>query len=230
VGETGTGKELAAQLVHARSARAGQPFVVVHCGGLSPLLVESELFGHKAGSFTGADRDRVGLVDAAAGGTLFLDEIATMTPEAQIRLLRFLQSKEARPVGATQSHVVDVRVVAATNQDLWKLVPHQFREDLFYRLRVAEVVLPPLRARPGDVELLAEHFLAAGCRGCLAPCGEKRLTADALAALARHRWPGNVRELENALAAVAAVCDGGPVDVPELAAVVGMGLAETVTG
>jgi len=192
-GETGTGKELAAKAVHQQSARHGGPFVAVDCGALSEGLLESELFGHVKGAFTGALRDKPGLFEAASGGTIFLDEIGGVSFALQQRLLRVLQEREATRVGATRPTRVDVRVIAATNRELRAEVrAGRFREDLFYRLNVFPVVLPPLRERRSDIPLLVEHALArAGPRatavGCCSPFATRLLRA--------YDWPGNVREL-----------------------------------
>ncbi len=196
-GETGTGKELVARLIHQNGPRAQARFVVVDCAALPATLLESELFGAVRGAYTGADRDRSGLLEAAAGGTVFLDEIGEIEPAFQLRLLRFLQEKEIRPVGATASRKVDVRVVAATNRDLRPLVAQgRFREDLWYRLHVASLEIPPLRERREDIPLLAEHFLKefAGLYG-----RQIRLDSSALRLLTEYSWPGNVRQLRHVL-------------------------------
>ncbi|MCO5169347.1 MAG: sigma-54 dependent transcriptional regulator [Planctomycetes bacterium] len=199
-GETGTGKELVARALHHASRRAGGPFVSLNCAALPEGLLESELFGHVKGAFTGATSASAGLFRAASGGTLFLDEVGEMSPALQAKLLRVLEAREVRPVGATEVVAVDVRVVSATHRDLLAEAarePPGFREDLFYRLAVIEVDLPPLRARPGDVPLLARHFLRELARARGEP--ERALSPAALEALARHSWPGNVRELKGAL-------------------------------
>ncbi|MGH7278292.1 MAG: sigma-54-dependent transcriptional regulator, partial [Candidatus Rokuibacteriota bacterium] len=196
-GESGTGKELIARGVHHASARAARPFVAVNCGAVPEALLESELFGHMRGAFTGAVASKPGLFEEAHGGTLFLDEIGDMPAALQVKLLRALQSGEMRRLGATQAMTIDVRVLAATNRDLAELIRQEkFREDLFYRLNVIQVVLPPLRERREDIPALAEHFLArsAGRLG-----RELRLSPEALERLLRYPWPGNVRELENAM-------------------------------
>ena len=197
-GESGTGKGVLARAVHARSRRAAGPFVTVHCPSLSAELLESELFGHAKGAFTGAVRDTAGKVAAAEGGTLFLDEVGDLPPALQPKLLRLLQEKAYERVGETRTRTADVRIVAATNRNLEaEVTAGRFREDLLYRLNVIEVTLPPLRQRPKDVLPLARHLL-----GFFARQSAKRVTAftpEAEAALARYSWPGNVRELRNAV-------------------------------
>ncbi len=212
-GESGTGKELAARTIHRRGPRARGPFVAANCATLPEQLLDSELFGHVRGSFTGADRDRAGLFEQAHTGTLFLDEVACLTPAAQESLLRVLETGEVRRVGGAETARVDVRVVAATNEDLETAGP--FRRDLFYRLNVLRVDLPPLRDRKEDLPLLVEHFLARIARET--GTARKRLTPAALARLAAHPWPGNVRELENALRRAAALTDAPALDEPDLA-------------
>jgi len=196
-GENGTGKELAAHNLHLRSKRANGPFLAVNCAAIPETLVESELFGHERGAFTGADRRRAGMFEAAEGGTLFLDEIGELPLAIQPSLLRAVQSGEIRPVGSERTRRVDVRVVAATNRDLLAEVSAgRFREDLYYRLSALEIDIPPLRERREDIALLARYFLANS------PESEKRslvLEDDAIQRLASHDWPGNVRELENAM-------------------------------
>lgn len=197
-GESGTGKERLARFVHEESARQGGPFVAVNCGALPESLLESELFGHAKGAFTGADRDREGLFEAARGGTLFLDEIGEVPVGMQVKLLRALQEREVRRIGETRDRPVDVRIVAATNRDLlFEVERERFREDLYYRLGVVELRLPPLRERLDDVIPLARVLLERLRSRIARP--EIRLGNEACQALLRHDWPGNVRELENAL-------------------------------
>ncbi len=195
-GETGTGKTLLARALHALSTRKGGPFVEVNCGALPETLLESELFGHVKGAFTGAVRDKVGKFEAAEGGTIFLDEIGTSSPAFQVKLLRVLQERVIERVGDTKTIPVDVRVVLATNKDLDKAVAAgEFREDLYYRIQVVGIEMPPLRARPGDIAPLAEHFLQRFA--ALHGRARLRFSPAALAALAAATWPGNVRQLEN---------------------------------
>ncbi len=197
-GETGTGKEVLARHIHRQSARARRPFVGVNCGALPETLLESELFGHKAGAFTGAIADRVGLFEEANGGTIFLDEIGDISPALQLKVLRVLQEREILRVGESKSRPIDVRVMAATNRDLAKAIAEgKFREDLFYRLRVVEIVIPPLRARREDIVPLARYLVGKIGRKLNLP--RLRLDARCLDLLAEYRWPGNVRELENAI-------------------------------
>lgn len=204
LGETGTGKELVARALHRASARSARPFVAVNCAAIPAELMESELFGHVKGAFTGATADRLGRFREADGGTLFLDEIGDMPLATQAKILRVLQEREITPVGGTRVLPVDVRVVAATHRDLPAAVAEgRFREDLWYRLQVVSLVLPPLRERLGDVLLLAEHFLRR--IGGVAP---KRLSAAAARRLVGHRWPGNVRELRNAMERAAIMAHG----------------------
>ena len=201
-GESGTGKELFARFIHLKSKRVGGPFVPINCGALPEPLLESELFGHVKGSFTGAIRDKEGLFTVAAGGTLFLDEIGDTTPAIQVKLLRVLQEREIIPVGATEAVPVDVRILAATNKDLEKEVEKgAFRQDLYYRLNVIPIVIPPLRERRDDVPLLLEHVLARAGFANSMPGGNRSqdhiFTEKAFQALCAYDWPGNVRELEN---------------------------------
>jgi transcriptional regulator with PAS, ATPase and Fis domain len=195
-GESGTGKSLVARAIHRRSGRREQPFVEVACGALPETLLESELFGHVAGAFTGASGNKIGRFAQADGGTIFLDEIGTASPSMQVRLLRVLQDFEFEPVGGTETSRVDTRVILATNEDLDKAVATGcFRRDLYYRINVINVELPPLRARISDVPILARHFLERICDEI-----GKSVTGfsdEALAALQTYHWPGNVRELQN---------------------------------
>jgi DNA-binding NtrC family response regulator len=208
-GESGTGKELVAQAIHQRSPRRGRPFVAVNCAAISKELVESELFGHEKGAFTGADARRVGRFEAANEGTIFLDEIGDMAPETQAKVLRVLQERTFERVGGQQVQKVDVRVVAATHRDLESEVRRgRFREDLYYRLRVVEIALPPLRERTEDLPALAQRLLEQLAQRLGRE--PRRMSAGALARLARHPWPGNVRELRNVLEQ-AAVLSSGPV-------------------
>lgn len=197
-GESGTGKELIAQAIHQNSPRADQAFVKIHCAALVESLLESELFGHERGSFTGAERRREGRFELADGGTLFLDEIGEISPSTQVKLLRVLQEREFERVGGNQTLSVDVRVVAATNRNLKGMVDDgTFRADLYYRLNVVNVELPPLRRRPGDIAALSDHFLRHFARDNDRPV--HGMSDGVLAALSRYPWPGNVRELENVM-------------------------------
>src|SRR5678815_3064921 len=212
-GESGTGKELIARAIHRHSRRASRPFVAVNCGALVETLLESELFGHVRGSFTGAVTDHKGVFEQAHGGTVFLDEIGDTTPALQVKLLRVLQEHEVRPVGSTRAVSVDARVVAATNVDLERAVTeHRFRHDLYYRLSVVVISLPPLRDRRGDIPLLIQQFLHASSarRGRTVA-----MTAGAIEALTRYDWPGNVRELENTIERLV-VFSRGDIDVGDL--------------
>jgi len=197
-GESGTGKELVARAVHFNSLRRDRPFVAVNCGAVPETLLESELFGHVRGAFTGALTNKKGLVEAAEGGTIFLDEIGEMAPPMQVKLLRVLQDHRFRRLGGTEEQQADVRVIAATNQDLPKTVAEgRFREDLYYRLNVLSIKLPPLRDRVEDIPLLAEHFL----EHFVTQMGKRvrTISAEAMQLLQAHAWPGNVRELQNAI-------------------------------
>ncbi len=214
-GETGTGKELIARALHFQGDRRLQPFVAVNCGAIAASLIESELFGHAKGAFTGADRERSGLFAAADGGTLFLDEIGELPLELQPKLLRVLQEGEFRRVGDTRSQQVSVRVVAATARNLRdEVAGGRFREDLFYRLAVVEIALPPLRERRDDIPLLANHFLEkiANRQGGRIPI----LTTAAVRRLQEYTWPGNVRELQNFMEKVMIFCRGDKIDLDDL--------------
>jgi transcriptional regulator with PAS, ATPase and Fis domain len=207
LGESGTGKELVARAVHERSERRESPLVTVNCAAIPESLLESELFGHEKGAFTGALANHVGLVEEAHGGTLFLDEIGELSLSAQARLLRLLQESEVRRVGSTRTHKVDVRLIAATHRDLESMMKlGQFRSDLYFRLRVFEIRLPPLRERKGDLQLLSAKLLERIRARLNRP--HITLSKDAHAALAAHHWPGNVRELENALERAVILCEG----------------------
>jgi two-component system response regulator PilR (NtrC family) len=197
-GESGTGKELVARAIHALSLRREHPFVAVNCGAMPEALLESELFGHVRGAFTGADKDKKGLIEAADGGTVFLDEIGEMAPTMQVKLLRVLQERKYRRVGGTDESAANIRVIAATNRDLPQLVGEgKFREDLFYRLNVIPLKMPALRDRADDIPLIAEHFLAKYTREMNKTI--EAFSPAALSALQAYPWPGNVRELENAV-------------------------------
>lgn len=215
-GESGTGKEVLARYIHRLSGRADGPFLSINCGALPEGLLESELFGHVKGSFTGAIKDKDGLLTAAAGGTFFLDEIGEMSPATQVKLLRALQEREVTPVGATTPLPIDVRILAATNQELEQEIERgNFRSDLYYRLNVIQLRLPPLRERIEDVPLLAQHFLES--RGDSAGA-VARITDQTMDLLVQHDWPGNVRELQNALERAAVVTGDGeitPASLPE---------------
>jgi two-component system NtrC family response regulator len=210
LGDTGTGKELAARAVHDESLRAEMPFVPINCGALPENLIESELFGHRKGSFTGADEHRVGLFAVANGGTVFLDEIGELPKAMQAKLLRFLESGEVRRVGDNEAFTCDVRVVCATNRHLDEMVAAgEFREDLWFRINTFEIALPPLRDRLDDVELLARHFAVRF--GAPARPADELFTPAALAALAEHLWPGNVRELANVIEHAMILCERLPI-------------------
>jgi DNA-binding NtrC family response regulator len=214
LGESGSGKELVAHAVHANSLRASAPFVVINCGALPETLLESELFGHERGAFTGANTSRKGLLESAAGGTVFLDEISETSLSFQVKLLRVIQEREIRRVGSNETILVDIRLIAATNRDLREMLrKNQFREDLFHRLNVFTIALPPLRDRAGDIPLLASHFL----KGFNAAQRKSvRLSSDAIEAMKRYPWPGNVREFRNVLERAVTFNDTGVIQSSEL--------------
>ena len=215
-GESGTGKELVARAIHMRSSRSEAPFVRVNCGALAEGVLESELFGHVRGAFTGAVKQRRGRFELAHKGILFLDEIADISPAVQVKLLRVLQEKEFEQVGGEQTIKVDVRVIAATNRDLENdLSEGRFREDLFYRLHVIPIHVPPLRERRADIPLLAEHFIKSLSDEIQAH--PVQLTSEAINILTHYGWPGNVRELENAIERAIVLCDGNQIDEGDLA-------------
>ncbi|MGK4000908.1 sigma-54-dependent transcriptional regulator [Sorangium sp. So ce1024] len=214
-GESGTGKGELARAIHAKGPRAKAPFVTLHCAALAESLLESELFGHERGAFTGADRRRIGRFEQAHGGTLFLDEVGEIAPATQVKLLRVLQERMFERVGGNETISVDVRLIAATNRDLAAAVQEgRFREDLYYRLNVVHIDMPPLRVRDTDVLLLANHFL----RRFAAENHRKieGFTDQARAKLVAHRWPGNVRELENAIERAVVLCDDTRIDADHL--------------
>jgi two-component system, NtrC family, response regulator PilR len=214
-GESGTGKELAARAIHARSPRKDRPFVSINCGAMPDELLESELFGHARGSFTGAVTAKKGLFEVADGGTLFLDEIGDTSAAMQVKLLRVLQERRIRRVGGTDEAEVNVRVLAATNQDLEQMVrERRFREDLFYRINVIQMVMPPLRDKREDIPRLVEHFLAR--YGAIMGKRVARVGEDALRQLCEHDWPGNVRELENVIERAVALARGETITPAEL--------------
>jgi len=214
-GESGTGKELVARLIHDKGPRSDRPFVPVNCGAIPTELMESEFFGHRKGSFTGADSDKEGLFQVAEGGTLFLDEVAELPLHMQVKLLRAIQEKAVRPVGARQEIPTDVRLLSATHKDLGALVEEgQFRQDLYYRLNVIQLTVPPLRERSEDIPMLIEH-----CLKKLAAASDEpaySLDPEAQDALCRYAFPGNVRELENILERAITLCEGSRIDVADL--------------
>jgi two-component system, NtrC family, response regulator HydG len=224
-GESGTGKELIARALHDAGPRRERPFLAINCTALPESLLESELFGHTRGAFTGAISARAGLFVEASGGTLFLDEIGDMAPALQAKLLRVVQQGEVRPVGSDESRAVDVRVIAATHQALEeRLADGRFRQDLFYRLNVVPITVPSLRERLDDVPMLAEHFLAAArARNPHSPVA--RVTPEVVTALSRYSWPGNVRELENLIERLVVVGTNAVIGLPDLTA-----LAPSVLG
>ena len=213
-GESGTGKELIARSIHFNSERANKPFLAVNCGALPESLLESELFGHTKGSFTGAVADKKGLFRSVAGGTLFLDEVGEMPLVLQVKLLRALQEHEVTPVGATAPQTFDARIIAATNKTLeTEVAAGRFREDLFYRLNVVEITVPPLRERRDDIPLLAKHFASKSARG--RQSAEKPFAKETMQSLVNYDWPGNVRELENAIER-AVILSGAVIDLESL--------------
>jgi two-component system, NtrC family, response regulator AtoC len=218
-GESGTGKEMIAKVIHQLSPRAQQPMVTVHCAALSPTLLESELFGHEKGAFTGAYERRVGRFELAQGGTLFLDEIGEIDASIQVKLLRFLGERTFERVGSNKTLTADLRLIAATNKNLDEQVKEgKFREDLFFRLRVVEIWLPPLRERLEDIPLLAQHFLHEFSEENNKPVNN--FTADALELLMQYQWPGNVRELRTAMEHAVVLCRGDRVTARDLPAAV----------
>jgi two-component system response regulator PilR (NtrC family) len=214
-GESGTGKELVARLIHESGPRKDAPFVPVSCGAIPSELMESELFGHRRGSFTGAVADKLGLVQAAEGGTLFLDEVADLPFVLQVKLLRLIQEKTARPVGDQREQPVDVRILSATHRDLGELVAAgRFREDLYYRINVIEMRVPALRERLADIPVLAEAVTQRfAARLAMAP---PAISAEAMELLVSHAYPGNVRELENVIERALTLCDGGTIRAADI--------------
>jgi DNA-binding NtrC family response regulator len=209
-GETGTGKELIARMIHRSSRRASQAFAPVDCGAIAPSLLESELFGTLKGAYTGADRDRMGVFEAAAGGTVFLDEIGDIDLGFQLKLLRFLQEREVRPLGSARARKVDVRVIAATNRDVQKQVDEgKFREDLWYRLNVVRLVVPPLCERSSDIPLLVDYFLKRYNERYKL---DTRLIHSGLKTLEEYSWPGNIRQLQHMMERLAILAPGGRID------------------
>jgi len=227
LGETGTGKELVARTIHSLSPRNRGPFVAVNCGALPDTLLESELFGYKAGAFTGAAKDKPGRFALAKSGSILLDEISEVSPALQVRLLRVLQERTYEPLGATRSQTADVRVIAATNQDLAEQVRKGlFREDLYYRVNVVRVELPPLRRRKEDLPLLVDHFIARFNR--LQQRRVQGISAETLSLLMAHDWPGNIRELENVIERAFILCADGQIGIQHLPAE--LTAHDTVTG
>jgi DNA-binding NtrC family response regulator len=229
LGESGTGKELIAKAIHQLSPRNRKPMVTVHCAALTPTLLESELFGHERGAFTGAHEKRIGRFEQAQGGTLFLDEIGEIDATIQVKLLRFLGERSFERVGSNKTLTADVRLVAATNRNLEEMVQAgSFREDLFFRLRVVEIELPPLRERPSDIPLLAQRFM----REFAEENGKKvhEFTGDAMDALLHYTWPGNVRELRTAMEHAVVLCRGDRIGVRDLPASVRESVTTTGSG
>jgi DNA-binding NtrC family response regulator len=224
-GESGTGKSLLARAIHHRSPRRDKAFVEVSCGALPETLLESELFGHVKGAFTGAISDKPGRFLTADGGTFFLDEINSASPAMQVKLLRVLQERQFEPVGSSETKTVDVRLILATNADLTKLVAEQkFRQDLYYRINVVTIAMPPMRDRVGDIALLAGHFLRRHCK----EIGREVLgfTESAMSAMQRYSWPGNVRELENAIERAVVLCRRPQIDLEDLPETIQFGTSE----
>jgi len=214
-GESGVGKELIARALHYGSPRSTKPFIAVNCGALTETLLESELFGHSKGSFTGAVADKIGLVEVAHTGTLFLDEVSEMSPQLQVKVLRLLEEKEFKPVGSVSTKRVDVRFITATNKDLELAIQHnEFRKDLFYRLNVIPIHIPPLRERRDDIPILAEFFLGKYSRDMKRQ--GKKFAPEVKEAMMRHPWPGNIRELENAVQRAIALSDGDVITAKDL--------------
>jgi transcriptional regulator with PAS, ATPase and Fis domain len=215
MGESGTGKELVARAIHAASPRTDRPFIPVNCGAIPAELLESEMFGHERGAFTGAIGQRAGMFQLANGGTIFLDEVGEMSPTLQVKLLRVLQDREVRPVGADRVLKVDVRVIAASNKELAAEVEAgNFREDLFYRLQVIPIIMPPLRERRSDIPLLVRHFLEKHNRK--RPGRPAEIAEEAMVHLWEYDWPGNVRELENLLERLVILSEDGRIDLEHL--------------
>ena len=222
-GESGTGKEVVAHLVHRQSALKHKAFVAVNCGAIPDTLIESEMFGHKKGSFTGAVADKKGFFEMAEGGTLFLDEIGELALMVQPKLLRALQEKTIRPVGGMADKKIEVRLITATNRDLEQMVSEQdFREDLFYRLNVIRIRIPPLRERKEDIPFLVQNFLKRQSQKL--DCPMKKISAEAIAILQKHSWPGNVRQLENLIERLMILSEGDKIGVEDILSVLGQGL------
>jgi len=215
LGETGTGKEILSRHIHLNSARYDKPFIVINCAALPETLLESELFGHEKGAFTGAIAQKIGRFELASGGTLFLNEIGDISPSTQLKLLRILQEREFVRVGGTETVSCDVRIIAATNRDLHKAIEEKaFREDLYYRLNVFPIKNPPLRERREDIPLLVEHFVRLSATQLNVPA--PAVSNEALALLTSYRWPGNIRELQNIMERSVLLCDGPTIDVAQL--------------